>query len=154
MNPFVQILTGLFGGANNPISTLIDRLVPDKAAAEKAKLELQEKVMEWAAQQDVSQIQVNQEEAKSSSVFVAGWRPAIGWICGAALGWTYVAQPLLGWIVTTVCTLKHIAVPVLPTLDLGELMPLLMGMLGLAGMRSFEKVQGVARSNLSETDKK
>ena len=73
-------------------------------------------------------------------MFVAGWRPFIGWTCGAALAYTYVVQPLLIFILAQSGYLVE-----MPALDIAGLMPVLMGILGLGGMRSYEKVKGVAR---------
>jgi hypothetical protein len=123
------------------VTTVVDKIFPDATK----KLDVQEaknaaiavvKEMQVKGELDLllGQLAINQEEAKSQSVFVAGWRPFIGWVCGIALGYYYVAQPFLIWgfslfeINTT-----------MPTLELGELMTLLLGMLGLAGMRSYDK---------------
>lgn len=99
----------------------------------KLQYELQGKLVD----QITSQIQVDQAEAANKSVFVAGWRPAIGWICGAALGMNYIIGPLCTWT----ASLAGRAVT-FPQLDLGSLLPLLLGMLGLGAMRTVEKVNG------------
>jgi hypothetical protein len=85
------------------------------------------------------QLDVNRAEASSPSAFTSGWRPAIGWVCAAALACQYIARPLLQWagIVT-----GH-AWPALPGID-GNLWELMLGMLGLGGLRTFEKTKGVA----------
>ena len=85
-----------------------------------------------------AQVDVNKTEAASSSVFVAGWRPFLGWVCGSAFAINYVVGPLLGY-----CSTLAGHPIVLPTLNLGEMSPVLMGMLGLGTMRSVEKLQGV-----------
>lgn len=103
----------------------------------KIQLELQGKILDQIGQQ----LDVNRIEAASTSTFVAGWRPFIGWICGLGLASQFIIGPLVTWVATLA---KH---PVVyPTLDLGTLMTLLFGMLGLGGMRSWEKVQGVPGS--------
>ena len=115
---------------------LIDRLWPDEASRDAAKLEL------FKLQQsgELGQLQVNQEEAKSSSVFVAGWRPAIGWVCGAACAWNWIGLPMAKF---TMILIGH---PVtLSPADLSEMMPVLMGMLGLGGLRTIEKINGVSK---------
>lgn len=150
MNPFVSILTGLFSGGNNPISTLIDRLIPDKNAAEKAKQELQEKMLEWAQQQDSAQIEVNKEEAKSSSIWVAGWRPGVGWTCAAGLAWACIIQPFIVSGLMIWAKWPHFEVKDLPSADMATLSPILIGMLGLGGLRTYEKINGVARDDLSQ----
>lgn len=90
------------------------------------------------------QIATNNSEAQSKSIFVSGWRPAVGWSCAAAFGWAFVVQPFAAFLLGLFG--KHIT---LPTLDLSNLMPVLLGMLGLGAMRSYEKVSGVP-----DTDKK
>lgn len=99
----------------------------------KIQLELQGKLIDQVSEQ----LDVNKVEAGSASVFVAGWRPFIGWVCGVGLACQFVIGPLFTWAATLA---KH-PIP-FPTLDLGTLMTLLLGMLGLGGMRTYEKVQG------------
>ncbi len=88
----------------------------------------------------LGQIEINKVEAASRSVFVAGWRPFIGWSCGAAMVYSYVAQPILAFALAQSGHLVD-----LPRVELGEMMPVLLGMLGLGGMRSFEKLKGVSK---------
>ncbi len=84
------------------------------------------------------QADINKQEAAHASIFVAGWRPFIGWVCGTAFAYHYILQPFL------VFTLTAAGHPVnLPTFDMGALITVLGGMLGLAGMRTFEKNKGV-----------
>ena len=126
---------------------LIDRLWPDPAQAAQAKLELLKmqqsgELARLAAETDLAkgQIAVNQAEAASGTFFVAGWRPFVGWTCGAGLAVQFVAAPLIEGVSTQ---LGH---PVmLPPLDTGTLLTLLLGMLGLGGMRTAEKMRGVAK---------
>ncbi|HET9643762.1 MAG TPA: 3TM-type holin, partial [Burkholderiaceae bacterium] len=89
---------------------------------------------------DLAQVDVNKAEASSASVFVAGWRPFIGWVCGAACAWN--------WLGLSVAKFAFVAAghPVnLNPADLSEMWPLLLGMLGIGGMRTFEKVKGVTK---------
>jgi len=97
-----------------------------------------------------AQIEVNKVEAASSSLFVAGWRPFIGWVCGAALAWQFVGHPIVTYFVNLYSIKSGVILPPLPQLDGDQLYPILMGMLGLGGMRTFEKLKGVDRSNLKE----
>jgi hypothetical protein len=113
------------------IGTIIDKIFPDADAANKAKLELITKVME----SEKGQLEINQVEAANPSVFVSGWRPALGWICVFAFSYTYVIQP----IVNTILIYKGI--PPLPHFDSTELYTILMGMLGLGGLRTVEKLK-------------
>lgn len=125
-------LTGL-GAVADLAGSVIARLWPDKTEAEQAQMAAALAVVQ-------GQLDANKAEAASSSAFVAGWRPACGWMCAAALGYQYLLRPLLPWA----CAVLGHAVPELPTLD-GMLWELLFGMLGLGGLRSVEKVKGVAR---------
>lgn len=113
-------------------SKIIDKLWPDPAQRDAAKLEL----MRLQISGELAQIEVNKEEAKSTSVFVAGWRPSIGWICGAACAWNWIGLPIakLG------LTLLGISVEALSPADLSEMLPVLIGMLGLGGLRTIEKM--------------
>ena len=87
-----------------------------------------------------SQLDINKVEAEHPSIFVSGWRPAIGWICGAACAWNWIGLPMAKLLLTIV----GYTVSVSPA-DISEMMPILMGMLGLGGLRTMEKVNGVAR---------
>lgn len=128
------------------ISALLDRIIPDPQARENAKLELikQENAMalqqlQLAAQGDASQAQINQQEAGNANLFVSGWRPFIGWVCGVAFAYHFVAQPLLAFI------MANAGHPVnLPAFNMDELTTVLMGMLGLGSLRTIEKVKGAA----------
>jgi len=81
-------------------SKILDRVIPDKAAAEKAKLELLAAAQNQEFSLALEQVKTNQEEAKHSSIFVAGWRPFIGWICGLGLFWNFLGYPLATWAVS------------------------------------------------------
>lgn len=115
-------------------SSVINKIWPDKSESERQQLAA-------AVMMVQGQLDVNREEAKSSSVFVAGWRPFIGWVCGVGCAWNWVGLPvtkaiLLGFSSYTLD---------LNSADLSEMMPLLLGMLGLGTLRTFEKTKGVAR---------
>ena len=111
---------------------------------ERRQLDLEEKKIDQAT--DLAQIEVNKVEAASSSVFVAGWRPAIGWIGAAALAYQFLLYPMFLWVWTylqgTGWIPKELQPP--PVLKADELWVILSGILGIAGMRSFEKTKGVA----------
>lgn len=85
------------------------------------------------------QLKINLEEAKSTSLFVAGWRPFIGWICGLALGWHFLLHPMVVWYMAI--KMPDVALP--PVLDLSQLYPVIIGMLGLGIYRTYEKTKGV-----------
>lgn len=127
-------------------SQLLDKILPDKGAADAAKLEM----IRLAQQGDLAQInadvaiataqsETNKIEASSTRLFVAGWRPFVGWICGLAVGFKFIGGPALFMVAQV---LGH---PVeLPVIETSELWPLLLGMLGLGGMRTVEKIKGAA----------
>lgn len=120
---------------------LIDRLWPDASQAAAAKLKLIEmqqngELAQLAAETDLAkgQLEINKIEAASNRLFVAGARPFFMWVCGVAFAYHFVVQPLLAFVLAAV---GH---PVtLPNFDMGTLMTVAMGMLGLGGMRTFEK---------------
>lgn len=120
-------------------TTLINKLFPDPAQASEAKLKLLELQQNGDLATMIAQTDINKEEAKSASLFVSGWRPAIGWVCALALAYQYLIRPLAG----TVAGIAGIVIPPLPGLD-DNLWQLMMGMLGMGGLRTFEKTQGVA----------
>jgi len=115
-------------------NTVINKIWPDKTEQEKAELLAAVSLVQ-------GQLEVNKVEAYSNSMFVAGWRPYIGWICGSALGYTYLLYPLLTWVTTI--WFPSITPPILG--NDGMLYELLFGMLGMGALRTFEKVKGVAR---------
>ena len=120
-------------------NTLITRLFPDPAQADAAKLELLKLQQSGDLAQMTAQTDINKVEANNPSLFVSGWRPAIGWVCALALAYQYLLRPLSG----TIASLVGVTLPPLPGLD-DNLWQLMMGMLGMGGLRTFEKIQGVA----------
>lgn len=132
-------LTGLLTLAGS----VIDKIFPDKTEADKAKVRMAELAMtgqleEMKAQVGLvlGQLNINTEEAKHASWWVAGWRPFIGWVCGSALAYNYVAMPFLVWA-TSLFALQTS----MPALDMGELMTVLLGILGLGALRTYEKTK-------------
>lgn len=130
----------------DPVSVLldiggkvIDRIWPDPAQAAAAKFELFKIQQSGELAQMAGQMQINTEEAKSPSVFVAGWRPFIGWVCGVSCAWNWVG---LG-VAKTVAELMGTHITLAPA-SITEMMPILMGMLGLGAYRTIEKIKGVA----------
>lgn len=132
------LVTALAGPVLGVISDLVDRTLPDSSEREKVKLEYQAKIMEAITSIDVAQIEVNKEEARHASLFVAGWRPFIGWTCGAAFCYHTVVLPLL--LFAAAVTGEPVQAP---AFDMEALYPVLLGMLGLGTMRSYEKAKGV-----------
>ena len=120
-------------------SKVLDRVLPDPAQQAAAKLELMKLQQNGELAQITGQMEINKAEAASSSIFVSGWRPSVGWVCSAGFAVQFVIGPLAEW---GAALAGH---PVkFPQMDTGTMMPLLLGMLGLSGMRSAEKMQGVA----------
>ena len=122
------------------LGQLLDKVLPDTEAANKAKADLLAMQIKGELDALLGQLEINKEEAKSASVFVSGWRPAIGWICGTALAYATILEPVLRFA-SLVWFDYHGSFPVIDT-DLT--MQVLLGMLGLGAMRSFDKFKGVA----------
>jgi hypothetical protein len=120
-------------------SKVIDRLWPDPLQAAAAKLELIKLQQSGELASMTGQLEVNKSEAGNASVFVSGWRPFIGWVCGAAVAWNWVGLKVLLFVAAY---FAH-PIPNLQPADLGEMLPVLMGMLGLGGLRTIEKINGV-----------
>jgi roadblock/LC7 domain-containing protein len=112
-----------------PVSAILDKVIPDKDLREK----LSQEIATMADKQMSAQIEVNKIEAAHKSLFVAGWRPACGWVCISALAYSTIISPILGIWFTV------------PVVDTSLLTTVLMGMLGLGAMRTFEKTKGVSR---------
>jgi hypothetical protein len=124
---------------------LIERLIPDPAAKAAASMELLRmqqtgELAQLTANTDLAkgQISVDQAEASNPSLFVSGWRPAVGWVCAAGLAYAFLVKPVFSPIIA-----KFVGAP-MEALDIGTLLTLLLGMLGLGGMRTVEKLNGVA----------
>jgi len=115
---------------------LIDKLFPDPAEKARAQITL----LELSQRGDLAQIAVNQAEAANPSLFVSGWRPAIGWICGAACAWNWLGLPMAKFVAEFT---GHVIM--LASADLSEMLPVLLGMLGLGALRTTEKIQGVTK---------
>ncbi len=115
---------------------IIDRVIPDKTAAAQAQAELVKMQVSGELEQLAGQLEVNKVEAAHQSLFVAGWRPFIGWVCGAALAYQFVIRPIVTWAVPSM----GYQIAEMPGLE-DNLRELLTGMLGLGGLRTYEKVK-------------
>lgn len=116
------------GAVADLASTIVNKIWPDKSEHEKAQIAMAVQVVQ-------GQLDINKAEAANPNMFVAGWRPAVGWVCASAMAFQYLVRPLLiGFGITTS----------MPALD-DTLWGLLFGMLGIGGLRTFEKVQGVSK---------
>ncbi len=127
------------------LEPLIDR-IPDPNERARAREQAESQMLNALTSLVEGQLEINKQEAKHASIFVAGWRPAVGWICGIALGWNFILYPIAQWG----AFLYGMDLTGMPQLDAGELMTVLLGMLGLGGMRTFEKRVGVARSTMGK----
>lgn len=119
---------------------ILDKVIPDKDAAQKAAQAIVDKVVDQAEKSDERQTNVNAKEAENPNLFVSGWRPAIGWVCAVALAYTYLLVPIAMYVSFVIG--KPLPKP--PVLD-GNLWELMFGMLGLSVARTYEKVKGIAR---------
>lgn len=124
-------ITGL-GAAAEAAKGIIGMFFPDKTETEKAQLAASLALIQ-------SQTDTNKEEAKSPSIFVSGWRPFIGWVCGAACAWNWIGLPIALFVAAYLG--KQLT---LRPADISEMMPILLGMLGLGGLRTMERINGVA----------
>ncbi len=124
-----------------PVTGLLDKFIEDKD--QKARLAHDIATMSEKHAQELAkgQLEINKAEASHKSIFVAGWRPFIGWTCGIALAWHFVLQPLIMFL----SVLFGLTLPELPAFDMGSLMTVLMGMLGLGGLRTYEKQKGLTK---------
>lgn len=127
------------------VTTLADsaikRIWPDATEIEKAKLAQLSQELQNQFSLVMGQLDINKIEATSRSVFIAGWRPAIGWICGIALGYAAIIEPIARFIAVVLFHYDG----AFPAIDTELTLQVLLGLLGLAGMRSFEKSKGLAR---------
>jgi hypothetical protein len=128
------------------VATVIDRAFPDPAQRDAAKLKLLElqqsgEMAQLAADTELAKAQaaINQTEAANPNLFVSGWRPFVGWVCGLGLAYAFLIKPIASPLIQKWC-----GVP-MEALDISTLLTLLFGMLGLGGLRTFEKMNGVAR---------
>lgn len=129
------------------IEKVLGAVIPDPKAAAEANLRVlelaQKGELAWLdadVRLAVGQMDINKEEAKDPSLFKSGWRPAVGWLCVAGFAYMAVVRPLVPWLVQA----TGFQVPPMPPVDTSEIMAILMGMLGLGGMRTAERLKGKA----------
>jgi len=138
-----------FLGIANIAAKVIDKFIPDPQAKAEALFKLKEleqkgELAQLAAETDLAkgQLEINKIEAASNSLFVAGARPFIMWVCGVAFAYKFIIQPFL--IFTLIAFGSDFDFHKLPLLDWTEMSPVLLGLLGLGGMRTYEKKNGIA----------
>ena len=118
---------------------LIGRFIPDKEEQRKAEVEFLKLAMDGELKQVIAQLEINAREAAHPSVFVAGWRPFFGWAGGVGFVYATMMQPLLSWAASIQ------GWPAPPTLNIDLLWVVITGMLGIGGMRTYEKKQGLSK---------
>lgn len=133
----MSILSALIG----PATELAGKFIQDKDKAAELAHNLSTMADRHSQEAMLAQVEVNKAEAESGSVFKGGWRPFIGWVCGAAFAYHFVIQPFILFGVAV----AGVQIPELPTFDMGSLMTVMMGMLGLGGLRSYEKKQRLTK---------
>ena len=131
------MLTALIG----PVTSLLDKFIEDKDQKAKLAHELSTMAEKHAQELAKGQLEINKAEAGHKSIFVAGWRPFIGWTCGVALAWHFVIAPFIMFF----SAYFGLDMPALPDFDMGSLLTVLMGMLGLGGLRTLEKYKGITK---------
>lgn len=131
---FTTILAGI-----SPIIDKLVALIPNSNERAKAKEEFEKQLMEAVNNAAHDQTEINKIEAANSSIFVAGWRPAVGWVCVLGLAYSYLVYPFLLWYAAA----YNVDLHALPKLETDGLYQLVLAMLGLGTLRTFEKVKGV-----------
>ena len=121
------------------VNKFVDR-IPDGNERARAKESLERELVDAANSVMLAQTEINKAEAAHKSIFVAGWRPFIGWVCGVGIAWAMVVQPVAQWAMIAWGDGTE-----LPTIDTSYLMELVTAMLGMSGLRTFEKLRGVSR---------
>ncbi len=134
---------GLLQGISGLINSIRGKNPEDAAKLAEIAEKYQQSIVDADTAARVGQLQVDAAEASNKSFFIAGWRPWIGWVCGMAFAANFVLIPGAR-IVAGLFGKVFVA----PTFDVSELMPVLLGMLGLGTMRTVEKIQGVGKTNL------
>lgn len=136
----------LIKGALGPILDGVLRFIPDKNKRAEAKEQFEMQMLSAMTGLVQGQLEINKQEAQHKSLFVAGWRPGVGWICALALGWNFILQPIMTWVFFV----SGFNLAEAPTLETGELTTILLGMLGLGGLRTYEKRLGVASVSMGK----
>ena len=133
----MSLLNRLIG----PASQILDNFVEDKDQKAKLAHELATMADRLAHEQQLAQIAINKEEAASGSLFKGGWRPFVGWVCGVAFCYHFILQPVIIFIVSII----GVNVPDLPEFQMNTLLTVLGGLLGIGGLRTYEKQKGLTK---------
>ena len=133
----MSLINNLIG----PVTGLLDKFVEDKDQKAKLAHEIATMSDRHAQPALLAQLEINKAEAASGSLFKGGWRPAVGWVCALAFAYHYLLQPLLVFILTA----SGVDLPELPSFDMSTLLTVLGGLLGIGGLRSYEKTKGLTK---------
>ena len=133
----MSLLNSLIG----PVTGILDKVIEDKDQKAKLAHELATMADKLSHEQQLEQIEVNKAEAASGSLFKGGWRPFIGWVCGIAFCYHFVVQPIIIFVVALV----GVNIPDLPNFNMNTLLTVLGGMLGIGGLRTYEKQKGLTK---------
>jgi len=136
-NEVVVMIQALIG----PATKLLGKFIEDKDTKNKIAFELSTMAEKHAQQLAMAQIEVNKAEAASGSLFKGGWRPAVGWTCAIAFLYHFILKDLIIFG----CAMAGVAIPDLPSFDMGTLLTVLGGMLGIGGLRTYEKQKGLTK---------
>ncbi len=131
----------ILGEAAVPAIQAVGNIVDKLFTSDEERLSKQEAMARLAQQPQLAQVELNKIEAAHRSIFVAGWRPFIGWVCGSALAWHFIVRDLLVWVMA----LSGSTAEPPPDLAIDSLMTVLLSLLGLGGLRTVEKLSGRAR---------
>ena len=133
----MSLINSLIG----PATKLLDKVIEDKDQKAKLAHELATMADKLAHEQNLAQMAINKEEASSGSLFKGGWRPFVGWICGIAFFYHFVCQPVIIFIVA----MSGVDIPDLPKFEMNTLLTVLGGLLGIGGLRTYEKQKGLTK---------
>lgn len=133
----MSVIASLVG----PVSGLLGKFVEDKDQRNALAHEIATMTEKYAQENALAQMAVNKAEAASSSIFVSGWRPATGWVCVLGMAGNFIVTPFANFVLA----LLEVEV-VIPLVPLDTMMPVLLGLLGLGGLRTLEKTKGVHRT--------
>lgn len=124
-----------------PVTGLLDKFIEDKDQKAKLAHEIATMSQKHAQELALSQIEVNKAEAQSGSIFKGGWRPAVGWVCAIAFAYHFILKDLIIFG----ASFAGADLPELPEFDMGTLLTVLGGMLGIGGLRTYEKQKGLTK---------
>ena len=133
----MSLITSLIG----PVTGILDKFIEDKDQKAKLAHEIATMSDTHAQQALLAQLEINKAEAASGSLFKGGWRPFVGWVCGIAFAYHFVLQPLLIFVLIVF----NVNIPDLPEFDMSTLLTTLGGLLGIGGLRTYEKKSGLTR---------